>query len=122
MRAILLTVSLAPYVFFGLRDNFHHARNRKVGWLERTLHLAIVVALVMVIPHAYLGNRSTMLAGLAIFIAARSLDEFVFHRGLDGPETDLHAKTHLAFLMFVVATLLADWLDGLALSGFQGAP
>ena len=111
MRAVVLTLFLLPYAFFGLRDNIHHVRHRSIGWTERLLHLAIVVSLLTVIPHAYLGNRPIMLIGLLLFIAARSMDEFTFHRGLSARESDLHAKTHFAFLMFVVAILVADWLE-----------
>ena len=110
MRALILTIFLLPYVYFGLRDNFHHFRQRSVGWTERLLHLTIVFSLFTVIPHAYLGHQPIMLTGLLLFVSARSLDEFVFHRGLSGEESDLHAKTHFAFLMFVVAIMAVDWL------------
>jgi hypothetical protein len=112
MRTVCLAISLLPYVYFGLNDNLLHLRTRKVCWQERLLHMAIVASLATVIPQAFLGNHAVMLAGLVLFVAARALDEYVFHRGLLGAESDLHAKTHLAFLLFIVIALVADWLEG----------
>jgi hypothetical protein len=80
--------------------------------------MAIVAALFTAVPHAYLGNHAIMLAGLILFIVARSLDEFAFHRGLSGEESDLHAKTHFAFLAFVAAVMSVDWLDEHGLNFF----
>jgi hypothetical protein len=39
------------------------------------------------------------------------VDEFVVHRGLMGTEIDLHAKTHFAFLIFVVGLIGVNWLQ-----------
>jgi hypothetical protein len=46
-----------------------------------------------------------------LFVAARTLDELIFHRGLAAAEIDLHAKTHFAFLIFVVGCMWTNWLD-----------
>jgi hypothetical protein len=35
----------------------------------------------------------------------------VFHRGLAPEEIDLHAKTHLGFLIFVVGVMSVNWLQ-----------
>lgn len=109
-RTTLLIAFFLPYTFFGLSDNVHHVRHRHVSWAERILHLTIVLALFTVVPHAIFGSRSVMVAGLLLFVGARSLDEWVFHRRLAGGEADMHAKTHLAFLIFVVAGMAIDSL------------
>jgi hypothetical protein len=111
MRTVCLAIALVPYIYFGLNDNLLHLRTRTVCWRERLLHLAIVAALATVIPQAFFGHHVVMLAGLVLFVAARALDEYVFHRGLSAAESDLHAKTHLAFLMFIVVVLVVDWLE-----------
>ena len=48
---------------------------------------------------------------MVLFVAARALDEFVFHRGLAAEEVDLHAKTHFGFVIFVVGVMGVDWLQ-----------
>ncbi len=113
MRTLFLTVFLLPYVYFGLRDNLYHYHRRPVCLTERMYHLVIVLALITVVPHAWAGNHPLMLVGLTLFVFARSVDEFIFHRRLSGVESDLHAKTHFAFLVFVVACLAADYVEGL---------
>lgn len=109
-RPWVIPVFLIPYAWFGLNDNLHHVKHRSVGWTERILHLTIVLALFTVVPHAMTGNRSVMLAGLLLFLVARSWDEWGFHRNLPGHEADMHAKTHLAFLIFVVMSTTVDWM------------
>jgi hypothetical protein len=110
MRAVLLTICLAPYVYFGVRDMLHHKQHRRVTLTERLLHLSLGLTLAIVIPHAYLGHLDIVIPGVSIFVMARVFDEFVFHRGLAAAEADLHAKTHFSFLIFVVGVLGADWL------------
>lgn len=107
-RAAVLIAFFLPYTFFGLNDNLHHVRNRHISWAERILHTTIVLALFTVVPHAIFGNRSVMVVGLLLFVFARSLDEWIFHRCLPGGEADMHAKTHLAFLIFVVVGMAID--------------
>jgi len=109
-RSALLPVFLAPYAWFGLSDNLHHFRHRRVSWPERILHLAIVLAVVIVVTHALAANRSVVIAALIVFLIPRSFDEWVFHRNLPGNEADRHAKTHFAFLIFVVLTMTLDWV------------
>jgi hypothetical protein len=109
-RAWMLPVCLLPYAYFGLSDNIHHARHRRVSWPERIVHLAIVLAVILVVAHVIAGNRAVAAGGLVVFLVARAVDEWGFHRDLPGRESDMHAKTHLAFLIFVVLTMTADWL------------
>jgi hypothetical protein len=108
MRVVLLATALLPYIYFGLNDNWLHLRHRQVGWTERLLHITIVMALVSTIPQAFFGSRAVMLCGLVLFLLARCLDEYIFHRGLSGAEADMHAKTHLAFLLFLVTIMVVD--------------
>lgn len=111
LRAILLTLCLAPYLYFGIRDVLHHKQHRTVSFTERLLHITLGMTLTIIIPHAYLGHFDVVIPGVLLFVAARVLDEFVFHRGLAAAEIDLHAKTHLGFLIFVVGLMGVDWLQ-----------
>ena len=111
LRAILLTLCLAPYLYFGIRDVLHHKQHRTVSFSERLLHITLGMTLTIIIPHAYLGHFDVVIPGVLLFVAARALDEFVFHRGLAAAEIDLHAKTHLGFLIFVVGLMGVDWLQ-----------
>jgi hypothetical protein len=110
MRAAILTLSLVPYVFFGLRDVFHHSTHRTVTLAERLLHTSIGLTLLVIIPHAYRGINNIVVLGLILFLIIRCLDEFAFHKNLCQAEIELHAKTHFAFLIFVVAIMTADWI------------
>lgn len=105
MRALLLTAGLLPYAWLGLTDTVYHARRRRVAWPEALAHAAIFVSLLTVVPQAYLGRRGLVVAGLLLFLAARCVDEYVFHRQLPVEESRLHARTHLAFLGFLAAVM-----------------
>ena len=111
VRAILLTLCLLPYLYFGIRDVLHHKEHRNVSFVERLLHLTLGAILAITIPHAYLGHFDVVVAGILLFVAARALDEFVFHRGLEPAEVDLHAKTHFGFLIFVVGLMGVEQLQ-----------
>ena len=111
MRPLVLTLALLPYAWLGLSDTAFHVRSRAVAWPERLAHAALFVALLTVIPQAYLGRRAMVVAGLVLFAAARAVDEFVFHRRLPAEESSLHSRTHLAFLAFVVAVMGMDWVE-----------
>jgi hypothetical protein len=111
VRAILLTLCLAPYLYYGIRDVLHHTEHRTVSFSERLLHVTLGATLTIIIPHAYLGHYDVVIPGLVIFVAARALDEFVFHRGLAPAEVDLHAKTHFGFVIFVAGFVGTSWLQ-----------
>ena len=50
------------------------------------------------------------LPALVIFLLAGGLDEYVYHRHIPEEETDLHAKGHLGLLIFVVVSIVTQWL------------
>jgi len=102
---------LAPYLYFGIRDVLHHKHYRKVSFTERLLHITLGIALTIIISHAYAGHFEVVIAGFLIFVTARALDEFAFHRGLPAREIELHAKTHFGFLIFVVGVIGTNWLE-----------
>ena len=111
VRAVLLALCLSPYLYFGIRDVLHHTHHRAVSFTERLLHVTLGMALAIIIPHAYMGHFDVVIVGVALFVAARALDEFVFHRGLAAEEIDLHAKTHFGFLIFVAGFAGLEWLQ-----------
>ena len=110
-RYVILTLGLAPYIFFGVRDLLHHARHRPTPLPERLLHLAMGITLLTVVTHAYQANRGVTLLGLALFMIIRAMDEYIYHRGLAAEESSLHAKTHMGFMIFIVSMLGADWVQ-----------
>lgn len=111
MRTTLVLVSFLPFLFYATKDALFHFQGRRVSLVEHLLHLAIGVALAIVVINAVLQNTGVMLAGLVFFAVAGGLDEYVWHRGIPEVESDLHAKEHLALLLFVVVTLVVNWLD-----------
>src|SRR4051812_12033288 len=110
-RAAVLTLCLAPYLYFGIRDVLHHKQHRSLTFAERLLHMTLGLTLTIVIPHAYLGHFDVVIPGVVLFVLARALDEFIFHRRLASAETDLHAKTHFGFLIFVIGVMGLNWLE-----------
>ena len=111
LRAALLSLFLAPYLYFGIRDVLHHKHHRKVSGTERLVHVTLGIALTIIISHAYAGHFEVMIAGFLLFVTVRAFDEFVFHRGLSAAEVDLHAKTHFGFLIFVVGAVATNWIE-----------
>lgn len=111
MRAVLLTFSLLPYLYYGVKDNAYHFRGRVVSKTEHMLHLAIGITLIAAIANAYTGRQAILILGLVIFGVAGAIDEYIYHRGIPAEESDLHAKEHLGLLLFVVVSLATDWLE-----------
>ncbi|CAN5851033.1 hypothetical protein BH11VER1_BH11VER1_14930 [soil metagenome] len=108
LRAIVIALIMIPYAFFGIRDLIHHKVHRHVSWTERCLHFMIGLSLTIIVPHAIGGHRDVVIPGLFLFLIARVTDEWFFHRQLDAAESDIHAKTHLGFLIFVVGMLVLE--------------
>ncbi len=111
MRIAIVIVSFLPFLFYAAKDNAFHFRGRRVSLTEHLLHLVIGIALLVVLTQAVLGNTSLMMVGLLLFLIAGALDEYIWHRRIPEEETDLHAKEHLALMIFVVVTLVVNWLE-----------
>jgi hypothetical protein len=111
MRALILVFSFLPFIYYGAKDTAFHFRGRKVTLTEHILHAAIGLVLVIMFTHALKGNHWTVVGALVIFAAAGAIDEYIFHRGIPAEESDLHAKEHLALLIFIAVSLATDWLE-----------
>ena len=111
MRAVILVVSFLPFVYYGVRDTAFHFRGRKVSLTEHVLHAAIGLVLAMMFAHALRGNHWIVVGAMVIFAVAGAVDEYIFHRGIPAEESDLHAKEHLALLIFIVVSLATNWLQ-----------
>jgi len=111
MRALLMTLSLVPYIYFAAKDHSFHMKQRKVSWQEHLLHAFIGLILITAIANGYADRQVIFIFGMALFIVAGAWDEFYFHREIPGEESDLHAKEHLGLFIFVVVTLSASWLE-----------
>jgi hypothetical protein len=109
MRAVILTLSFLPFIYFATKDHLFHFRGRRVSRTEHLLHAGIGLTLILVFSHAVAGHHGTMVASLALFAIAGGIDEYVYHREIPGEESDLHAKEHLALLGFIVVSLVTDW-------------
>lgn len=120
VRSLILTAALAPYLYYGTKDNLYHFRGRRVSVVEHLLHLGIGVAIAGAIFNAYRGRTGAMIGGLVLFLLAGAIDEFVYHRGLPEHETDLHAKGHMALLMFVIVSVATQWMAGQSWAGPLG--
>jgi hypothetical protein len=111
MRAVILVFSFLPFVYYGAKDTAFHFRGRKVSLTEHLLHAAIGVVLAIMFTHALMAHHLVVVGALVIFAVAGAIDEYIFHRDIPAEESDLHAKEHLALLIFIVVSLATDWLE-----------
>ena len=111
MRAAILSLSFVPFIYYGIKDSIFHFKGRKVSLSEHLLHAAIGIILVIMFTHALMAHHLIVLGALLLFVVAGGFDEYIFHRGIPGEESDLHAKEHLALLIFLVISLATDWLQ-----------
>ena len=111
MRAVILIFSFLPFVYYGAKDTMFHLHGRKVSLTEHILHAAIGVVLAILFTHALKGNHWVVVASLVIFAVAGGVDEYIFHRDIPAEESNLHAKEHLALLIFIAVSLATDWLE-----------
>jgi hypothetical protein len=109
-RILILSLALLPYLYYGTKDNVFHFRGRKVTAVEHLLHLAIGITLAGAIYHAYGGRIVNMVGCMLMFLVSGGIDEYVFHRRLPEHESDLHAKGHMALLLFVMVAISTQWL------------
>ena len=110
MRTVILVVSFLPFLYFGFRDTMFHFRGRRVSVAEHLLHLGVGVALAILFTQALYANYAGLLGALLLFLLAGGIDEYIFHRQLPGEESDLHAKEHLALVIFIAISLTTDWI------------
>jgi hypothetical protein len=111
MRAAILTVSFLPFLYYGTKDTIFHFRGRKVSRLEHLLHAVVGLALAIMFTHALKSHHLVVLGALLLFVVAGGVDEYIYHRDIPAEESDLHAKEHLALLIFIVISLATDWLQ-----------
>jgi len=107
----ILIFSFLPFVYYGVKDTAFHFRGRKVSRTEHLLHAAIGLVLAIMFAHALMAHHFVVVGALVIFAIAGSVDEYIFHRDIPAEESDLHAKEHLALLIFIVVSLATDWLE-----------
>ena len=98
-------------IHYARKDFLFHRRQRTVPMAERVLHGGIGVMIAGMFLQAVLGHSQLMLLALVLFVVLGGADEYVFHRGIPGTESDIHAKEHLALIIFVVAALVIDWVQ-----------
>jgi hypothetical protein len=103
MNSLFLSFALAPFIYYASIDNLYHFRLRRVSLTEHLLHLLLFFILIGSIRGAYQGKMTPWLFGIALYALVGSLDEFIFHRNLPQKESEVHAKEHWSFFIFVVA-------------------
>jgi hypothetical protein len=111
MRAVILVFSFLPFLYYGAKDTAFHFHGRKVSLTEHLLHAAIGLVLAIMFTHALMAHHFVVVGALVIFAGAGAVDEYIFHRDIPAEESDLHAKEHLALLIFIVVSLATDWLE-----------
>src|SRR3954447_18491060 len=112
LRWAILSVVLLPYLYYGGKDQVFHFVGRKVSLAEHLLHLLIGGAMAAAIACAFRARAIAFVVGLSLFLVFGAIDEYIYHRGLPEHESDLHAKGHMALLLFVVVAVAAQWFAG----------
>ena len=111
VRISLVLLAFLPFAWYAGRDAIFHFRGRQVSLPEHMLHLVIGLGIFVVLVQALLGSLLLLLVGLCVFLVGGCLDEFWYHQDLPIEETDLHAKEHMALLLFLGVSLFLQWLD-----------
>src|SRR5688572_11928348 len=111
MRAVVLLISFLPFLYYAGKDTMFHLRGRKVSTTEHILHAAIGLVLVVLFSHALMAHHLIVLSALLLFVVAGGIDEYIFHRDIPEEESNLHAKEHLALLIFLVMSLATDAVE-----------
>jgi hypothetical protein len=111
-RTAILVAAFLPFVVYATRDQIFHLRGRKVSVSENLLHFGLGITLATLFTQALKGNHAMMVGALVLFAVAGGVDEYVYHRGIPGEESDLHAKEHLALMIFLITVLAVDWWQG----------
>src|SRR5690348_4925169 len=111
IRCVILVPLFLFFLYYARKDFLFHRRQRKVPPAEQLLHGGIGAMIGGMFMQAILGHSQLMLLALALFVVMGGTDEYLFHRGIPGAESDIHAKEHLALLIFVVAALVIDWVQ-----------
>lgn len=115
MRLAVLILLLIPFLAFAGLDAAYHLRGRKPGLAENLLHLALGGSQAFAVVGAFRGDTPRVLAAGVLVAVLGATDEYGFHHALPARESDLHAKSHLALFVFLVAALaLAAFPDGAA--------
>lgn len=99
----ILVVTLAPFLYFAIRDQRLHFSARRVSLVENLLHFAIGGVLMLTIGRAFRFDLPRLALFSALFVLLGAIDEYLFHRGIPETESDVHAKEHFAVLTFLVA-------------------
>lgn len=111
MRAAILVLSFVPFLYYGGKDTMFHFRGRKVSATEHLLHLVLGLVLGVMFSQALMAHHGVVLVTMLLFVIVGGLDEYVFHRGIPAEESDLHAKEHLALLIFIIISMATAWLE-----------
>ena len=113
MRALVLALTLAPYLILAVKDGAFHMgkkRLRDVSLAEHLIHFVIVAPLAWAISGVFNEDALACSVGLLGFIAPALADELIWHRKIPERETNIHAKEHLALLVFFIVGAVT-WLD-----------
>lgn len=102
LRLLLLVGSFFTFAWYAAKDMRFHRAGRRVSQAENALHGALGLAQLALVVGAFASAGAWAVGGALATAALGAGDEYVFHRGIPGPEADMHAKAHLALFIFVV--------------------
>jgi hypothetical protein len=101
LRLLLLVGSVSTFFWYAAKDMRFHFTGRRVSPAENALHGLLGLAQLALVVGAFAGAEAWAVSGALATAALGAGDEYVFHRGIPGPEADMHAKAHWALFIFV---------------------
>jgi predicted Kef-type K+ transport protein len=108
IRLLVLAAAAVPFFRFAYQDLRYHLGPRKPGTPENLVHLGLGIAQIALFVAAARARLPDEVLALGAIAGLGALDEFVFHRALPERESDLHAKSHFALLLFVAVALAVN--------------
>jgi hypothetical protein len=106
LRLTVLVLSTLAFVRFAARDMRLHKRGRPITSGEHAIHGLLGLAQLALFVGAFVASSALFVGGTLATAVLGAGDEYAFHRGIPGEESDLHAKAHWALFIFIAAALL----------------
>ncbi|HWZ89857.1 MAG TPA: hypothetical protein VNW92_13435 [Polyangiaceae bacterium] len=105
LRFLMLVSSALAFLWYAGKDMRFHLVGRRVSGAENAMHGALGLSQLALLVGAFFDAGAWAAGGALATALLGASDEYVFHRGIPGAESDLHAKAHLALFIFVAVAL-----------------
>ncbi len=101
MRTFVLMTALLPYLSFLAVDTWYHEKKRVVPPIEKGMHAAIIIGLVIFFYCAFQQYTLYAYIALAPTLICMAVDEVVYHQHLKKNEKLLHLGAGISLALFL---------------------